>query len=111
MDFYARIHKNEILTLKIESLIGNVVLVSGAQHRDPVMHIRIHFFFFPDSFPLKVILNYSVSFPVVYGGSLVIYFMYSSVCMLIPNLLIYSLLPFHFGHHKFVCVCGPISVS
>ena len=65
MDFYARIHKNEILTLKIESLIGNVVLVSGAQHRDPVMHIRIHFFFFSRLFSFE---GYSELFSIVPCG-------------------------------------------
>ena len=41
---------------------------------------------FLDSFPIYVITKYSVEFPVLYSGDLlVIYFIYSSVHMLIPT--------------------------
>ena len=41
---------------------------------------------FSDYFPLQVITGYQVQFPVPYSRSLlIIYFIYSSVYMLIPN--------------------------
>ena len=41
---------------------------------------------FPDSFPIQVIKEYWVEFPVLYSRPLsIIYFIYSSVYMLIPN--------------------------
>ena len=63
-------------------LIYNVVLVSGVQHSDSVIHI----YSFSNSFPIQVITECGVEFPVVYGRSfLVICFVYSGMCMPIPT--------------------------
>ena len=39
-------------------LIYNIMLVSGLQHSDSVIHIYIYIYSFSDSFPLYVITRY-----------------------------------------------------
>ena len=67
---------------------------------------------FSISFPVQVITEYWVAFPVLCSRSLlIIYVIYSSVYMLIPNLIYPSSPPFPFGNHKFVFeVCESVSV-
>ena len=58
------------------------VLVSGVQQRESVIHIHIPT---SDSFPISVITEYWVDFPVLHSRSmLLIYFINSIVYMLIP---------------------------
>ena len=52
-------------------VIYNIVLVSGVQQNDSVIHVSI---FFSDSFPIWVITEYWVEFPVLYSRSLFIYY-------------------------------------
>ena len=64
-------------------LIYNFVLISGVQQSESVIHTHI-FFLFQILFPYRLLQN--IEFPVLYSRSLlVIYFIYSSVCMLIPS--------------------------
>ena len=65
---------------------------------------------FLDSFPIKVIIEYWVEFPVVYSRFiLVTYFIYSSVYMSIP--ITQFIPPFPSDNHKFVFyICEFISV-
>ena len=59
-----------------------------------------HLFFFR-LFPWRLLEN--TEFPVLYSGPLlVIYFIYSSVYLLIPKSLFIPPLPFPFGNHKSV---------
>ena len=59
-----------------------VVLISGIQYSDLVIHIHIAILF-QILFPCRLLQN--TEFPVLYSRSfLIIYFMYSKVCMLIP---------------------------
>ena len=65
------------------------------------------------SFPIKLITEYWVEFPVLCSRSLlVIYCIYNSVCMSVPNSQFIPPPPhFPFGNHKFVFeVCESISV-
>ena len=49
-------------------------------------HTHTHIHSFSDSFPIQVITEYWVEFPVLYSRSLlIIYFIYNSVYLLIPN--------------------------
>ena len=49
-------------------------------------HTHMYIYSFSDSFPIEVITEYWVEFPMLYSRSLlVIYFIYSSVYILIPN--------------------------
>ena len=80
-------------------LIDYVVLVSDGQRSDLVLL----FFFFFRFFPLYIIIQYRVSFPVLYSRSLlVIYFIHSRVYLLILNASFIPSPPFRFANHKFV---------
>ena len=64
-------------------LIYNVVLVSSVRQSDSFIHIHISILF-QMLFPCSLLQN--IEFPVLYRRSLlIIYFMYSSVYLLIPN--------------------------
>ena len=82
-------------------LIYNVVLVSGIQQSDSVIHIHIPILF-QILFPFRLLQN--IEFPVLYSRSLlVICFKYMYCVYVNPKLLIYlSSQPFPFGNHKFV---------
>ena len=76
-------------------------------------HTGIYIHSFIDSFPIEVITEYWVEFPVLCSRSLLtIYFIYSTVHMFIPpSLFIPPLAPFPFGNYKFVLeVCKSVSV-
>ena len=60
-------------------LINNVVLVSGVQHSDSVIHIHVSTF--SNSFPIYVITEYWAEFPVYSRSSFIIYFKDISVNM------------------------------
>ena len=65
-------------------MINNVVLVSGVQQSDSVIHIHVSILF-QILCPFKLLQN-TEQFPVLYDRSLlVIYFKYSSVYMSISN--------------------------
>ena len=72
-------------------------------------YIRVCIYSFSDSFPLQVIIKYSVQFPVLYRRSILfIYFIYYGVYMLIPN---FQFIPSPFGNHQLIFyVCGSTSV-
>ena len=80
-----------LLKIGIE-LIYIVVLVSSVQQSESALYIYIHLhiylsdLFFEDSFPIQVITEHWIEFPVLYNRSLlsVICFIYSSVHLLIP---------------------------
>ena len=64
-------------------MIYNVVLVSGVPQSDSVINIHISILF-QILFPSKLLQN--IEFSVLYSRSLLnVYFIYSSVYMLIPN--------------------------
>ena len=64
----------------------SVLLVSGEQQGESVIHIHISSFFFLDSFPIQAITEYWVEFPALYSRFLlVIYFIYRSVYMSVPQ--------------------------
>ena len=66
-------------------MIYNVVLVSGVQQSESVIHIQ-YIYSFSDSFPIEVITEYRAEFPVLYSRSLLgIYFIQSSVCTFTPR--------------------------
>ena len=89
----------------------NVVLVSGVEQSEPIIRIHIPTPFL-DPFSIYAIREYWVEFPVLYRGSLlVIYFIYSSMYILIPNSIYPSSPPFPLGNHNFVfLVCEPVSI-
>ena len=61
-------------------MICNVVLVSGVQQSEPVVHVH-RFILFQILF-LYRLLDYSVEFPVLYSRPLLlIYLIYSNVCV------------------------------
>ena len=64
-------------------MIYNVVLVSGVQQSDSVIHIAIIFQILFHTGYIRILIE----FPVLYSRSLLItYFIYSSVYMLIPKI-------------------------
>ena len=73
------------------------MLVSGVQQSDSVIHIFIRFQLFIHIGYYRILSE----FPVLYSRSLlVIFFIYSNICMLIPNsYFILPLTPFPFGNH------------
>ena len=74
------------------------MLVSGIQQSHSVIHTSI---LFQTLFPWRLLE--STEFPVLYSGPLlVIYFIHSSVYLLIPKSLFIPPLPFPFGNHKSV---------
>ena len=85
-------------------LVYNVVLVSGVQQSDSV----IHAFFFLRFFFIQVITKCWVVFPVLHSRSLlVIYIIYSNAHVFILSCWFITPLPppspyFPFGNHKFV---------
>ena len=65
-------------------VIYSIVLVSGVQQSDLVMHIHVSIL--SDSFPIWLITEYWVEFPMLYGRSLlVICFIYRSCCYLVAK--------------------------
>ena len=65
--------------------------------------IQTYIHSFSDSFLIKIIIEYWVEFLVLYIRSLlVIYFIYSSVCLLTKLLNYPSPLPFPVGNHEFL---------
>ena len=67
-------------------LIYDVVLVSGVQQSDLVSHIYMFIFIF---FPILIYYKILAIVPWLYSRTFVVvvlfYFVYSSVCLLIPN--------------------------
>ena len=71
-------------------LIYNAVLVSGIRQSDSVIYpfffMYAYSYSFSDSFLLRIITEYRVEFHALYTRSLlVIYLIYSRVCMFIPS--------------------------
>ena len=94
-------------------LIYNVVLVSGVQQSDSVIHECIYIFFFRF---FSIIGYYKIlrTVPCALQQVLVVYLFYIQSCVSVnPKLLIYPSPhpPFPFSNHKFVFdVCESLSV-
>ena len=81
-------------------LIYNIVLISGVQQGNSVMHIHISILFCI-LFPYRLLQN--IEYSSLYSRSLlIICFIYSNVYMLIPNPIYPSFSPFPFSTCKFI---------
>ena len=84
-EFFPRQNLDTVFFKKNLSLVYHIVLVSGVQQSDSFIYIHISIVF-QILFPCRVLQNTEYEFPMLYSRSLVIiYFMYSSVYLLIPN--------------------------
>ena len=86
----------------IEMLINNVVLVSGVQQSDSVIHIHLYLFFFRF---FSIIGCYKILsiVPCAIQQVLIGYLFYIQQCVYFnPKLLVYPSSPSPFGNHKFV---------